>query len=79
MVETRIALRHRVLKAGTIEFGSSVIDCMVRNLSITGAALEVSNQIGIPAKFILAVPDDGLLLPCKVVRRTGYRIGVSFD
>ena len=79
MVETRIALRHRVLKAGTIEFGSSAIDCMVRNLSITGAALEVSNQIGIPAKFILAVPDDGLLLSCKVVRRSGYRIGVSFD
>jgi hypothetical protein len=44
MVETRIAPRHRVMKAGTIEFGSSAIDCTVRNLSITGAALEVSNQ-----------------------------------
>jgi len=29
MVETRIAIRHRVLKAGTIEFGSNAIDCMV--------------------------------------------------
>ena len=38
MVETRIAPRHRVMKAGTIEFGSSAIDCVVRNLSITGTA-----------------------------------------
>jgi PilZ domain len=79
MVETRIELRHRVLKAGTIEFGSSAINCMVRDLSITGAALEVSNQIGIPAKFTLIIPEDGLHLPCNVVRRSGYRIGVAFD
>src|SRR5882672_12517012 len=38
MVETRIAPRHRVMKAGTIEFGSSAIDCVLRNLSITGTA-----------------------------------------
>lgn len=79
MVETRIAFRHRVLKAGTIEFGSSAVDCMIRNLSITGAALEVSNQISIPAKFTLVVWGDGLHLPCRVVRRSGYRIGVAFE
>jgi hypothetical protein len=79
MVETRIALRHRVVKAGRIEFGRSSINCMVRDLSTTGAALEVSNQIGIPAKFTLVVPQDGLYLPCNVVRRSGYRVGVAFD
>ena len=79
VVETRIAPRHRVMKAGTIEFGSSAIDCMVRNLSITGAALEVSNQIGIPAKFTLVVPGEGLHLACDVVSRSEYRIGLAFD
>jgi len=79
MVETRIAFRHRVLKAGTIEFGRSAVDCMIRNLSITGAALEVSNQISIPAKFTLVVSGDGLHLRCRVVRRSGYRIGVAFE
>jgi hypothetical protein len=79
MVETRIAPRHRVMKAGTIEFGSSAIDCTVRNLSITGAALEVSNQIGIPAKFTLVVPGDELHLVCNIVWRSEYRIGVAFD
>ncbi|WP_159010298.1 PilZ domain-containing protein [Bradyrhizobium sp. S69] len=79
MVETRRAPRHRVLKAGKIDFGGGAIDCTVRNLSNTGAAIEVSNQIGIPEKFTLVVPGDGLHLPCHIMWRKGYRIGVTFD
>ena len=79
MVETRIAPRYRVLKAAKIEYGGATIDCTVRDLSITGAALEVPNQIGIPAKFTLVVPGDGLHLPCHVVWRKEFRIGVTFD
>lgn len=79
MVETRIAPRYRVLKAATIEFGSGAIDCTIRDLSITGAALEVPDKIGVPTKFTLVVPGDGLHLPCHVVWRKEYRIGVAFD
>ena len=79
MVETRIAFRHRVLKAATIEFRGDSIDCVIRDLSTTGAALEVSNQTGIPAKFTLVIPGDALHLPCAVVWRSQYRIGVHFD
>ena len=79
MVETRRAPRHRVLKAGKVDFGGGAIDCTVRNLSNTGAAIEVSNQIGIPEKFTLVVPGDGLHLPCHIIWRKGYRIGVTFD
>jgi hypothetical protein len=79
MVETRVAFRHRVSKAAKIEFGGNAIDCIVRNLSTTGAALEVSSKIGIPAKFTLVIPGDALHLPCAVVWRTEYRIGVHFD
>ncbi len=78
MVETRIAPRYRVLKAGTIEFGDGATECKVRDLSLTGAALTVSNQTGIPAQFTLVVPCDGLRLPCHVVWRRGYRMGVAF-
>jgi hypothetical protein len=79
MVETRIAPRYRVLKAATIEFGGMTIDCTVRDISITGAALEVPSQFGIPDKFTLIVSDDGLNLPCHIAWRSGYRIGVAFD
>ena len=79
MVETRIAVRHRVLKAATIEFGGIAIDCTIRNLSTTGALLELSSAVRIPAEFPLVVPGDGLHLPCAVAWRTEYRMGVHFD
>jgi hypothetical protein len=78
MAESRIARRHRVLKAGTIEFGGGAIDCLVRNLSASGAALEVSNQVGIPESFVLVVPGDGLHLSCHIAWRKERRIGVAF-
>jgi hypothetical protein len=77
MDEHRIAARHRVLKAGTIEFGGGAIDCTVRNISATGAALEVTSPLGIPAQFTLV--SDGNHLPCRVVWRKEKRIGVTFD
>jgi hypothetical protein len=79
MVKTRSAPRHRVLKAGTIEFGDGAIGCLVRNLSTTGAALEISSQVEIPDRFALVVPGDGLHLRCDVVWRKSYRIGVTFS
>ena len=80
MIETRIAPRHRVNKAGTIEFVGGKVSCVVRNLSLTGAALEISGQAAcIPESFILVMPDDGLRLLCHIVWRSEYRLGVAFD
>ncbi len=77
MNEHRIASRHRVLKSGKIEFGGGAIDCTVRNISGTGAALDVPSPVGIPARFMLAT--NGKRLPCRVVWRKEKRIGVAFD
>jgi hypothetical protein len=77
MVEKRTVSRHRVLKAGTIEFGGGAINCMVRNQSTTGAALDVASPVGIPEHFTLIT--DGSHLPCHVVWRREKRIGVAFD
>ena len=78
-MQTRGATRFNVLGAGTIEFDGDEIDCVVRDLSTTGAALEVSSPTGIPAKFTLVIPGDALHLPSAVVWRSQYRIGVHFD
>ncbi len=48
MNEHRIAARQRVLKSGKIEFGGGAIDCTVRNISRTGAALDVTTPLGNP-------------------------------
>ncbi len=76
--ERRNKARHRVLKAGTIEFGGGAIDCTVRNFSDTGAALDVTSPVGIPEHFTLVIPVDSKHLSCTVVWRKEKRIGVRF-
>ena len=80
MVETRIAPRFRVSKPAQIEYGGDKTPCTIRDLSVTGAALELSDRSAtIPQAFTLIVPDDKLKLPCRVVWRTAFRMGVTFD
>lgn len=81
MVETRIAPRYRVSKPAQIEYGGDKSSCIIRDLSITGAALQLSDlSATIPAAFTLIIPeDDKLKISCRVVWRRAYRIGVTFD
>ena len=79
MTFPRTAPRRRVLKAGSIQFGGGAIDCTVRNVSETGAALEVVTPLFIPDRFTLAVQADQLKRRCRIVWRKQGRIGVSFE
>lgn len=77
--EKRKVQRHRTLKAGKITFNrAATIDCRVRNLSSTGAGLDVVSQIGIPDEFVLVIESDHLTRSCHVIWRTATRLGVSF-
>ncbi len=75
----RAAPRHRVLKAGSIEFNGGVVDCTVRNVSDTGAALEVASPTGVPESFWLVLQGDHTRRYCRVAWRTNKRVGVAFD
>jgi hypothetical protein len=79
MENQRAATRHRTLKAGTIEFNGGGLSCLVRNMSSSGAALDVISPVGIPERFTLVVLADGRHLPCHVVWRKEKRIGIAFD
>lgn len=80
MDEHRIAPRHRVLKGGTIAFnGAAGISCTVRNVSNTGAALDVISPVGIPQSFSLVIDGNAASRPCHVVWRKEKRIGIAFD
>ena len=79
MSEHRIAPRRRMFKAGTIEFGGGSIDCTVKNLSDTGAALEVLSPLYVPDRFTLFVPTDQIKRRCHVVWRRQRRVGIAFD
>lgn len=79
-VETRIAPRYRAMKPAKIECGGIETSCVIHDLSETGAALDVSELNGkIPRAFSLILPEEGLKLPCRVVWRGAFRIGVAFD
>jgi hypothetical protein len=69
----------RVFKAGMIEFGGAVIDSTLRNISATGAALEVASPVGIPHEITLNVPTRQLRRHSYVVWRKEKKIGVMFD
>ncbi|MFO1107548.1 MAG: PilZ domain-containing protein [Bradyrhizobium sp.] len=80
MVETRTAPRCRLSKAAKIDYGGDKTPCLIRDLSVTGAAIELSDLSAmVPEAFTLLVPEDKLKLPCRVVWRSGYRIGVTFE
>ena len=70
---------QNVMKAGTIVFGGSGIDCLVRNISDSGANLEVESQIGIPNSFDLVIDTEHSNHHCHVVWRKARRIGIAFD
>jgi hypothetical protein len=65
--------------SGAIEFAGSTINCSVSNISISGAALDVSNPLDIPERFDLVFRADGTNIPCHVIWRQEERIGVAFD
>jgi len=59
----------------------TTIDCVVHNISPSGACLEFDRlTVSIPELFAI-VPDDGdeLGYPCRVVWRNGNRMGIKFE
>lgn len=79
--EHRINPRHRTLKGGKIAYANDacVVDCVIRNLSTTGANLVVPMTVGIPGHFTLIDAHGGTRHPADVVWRKGDRIGVHFS
>ena len=79
MPEARRSLRSRTFKGGSIIFGvAAAIDCIIRNMSETGAALEIESPVGIPDEFILLVKPEFVKRKCRVAWRSAKRIGVAF-
>ena len=75
----RVAARKRVLKTGYIVFSYNVpkLECTVRNISETGASIQVSTTIGIPSSFDVII--DGARRHCLSVWRTDTKIGIAFQ
>jgi hypothetical protein len=78
--EKRRATRYKTLKGARITFnnGRSTIDCTVRNLSSTGARLQVTSVVGVPNAFILRMGEAEPKY-CRVMWRALKELGVQFE
>jgi hypothetical protein len=81
MVEARKADRVRAFLRARIVFNNmnSTIDCTIKNISATGAKIELGNTITIPTEFDLDVPARGRVYRARLMWRDSDAVGVAFE
>lgn len=80
MYEHRASARQRTLKLATISPAhGAAVECIVRDISDTGACLEIDSPVGISNDFTLVIEKDNVKRPCHIAWRSELRIGVRFD
>ena len=79
--EQRQAPRLRALIGARIVFnnGQATLDCLIRDVSETGAKLTVSALIPLPDRFEVIIPQKGVTRPVRVAWRRATEIGVRFE
>jgi PilZ domain len=79
MQERRKRPRLRVLKSAKLVLGrSSVLDCIVQDLTNVGAGVTISNAIDLPEVLEMTFDGGRSFRPCRLVWRTLIRTGVEF-
>jgi hypothetical protein len=78
MDENRKANRRRVLKSARSNSIAPHNSCIVRNLSETGAALDIPYAVIVPHEFNLIIEGNEASRDCRVVWRKENRLGVEF-
>lgn len=79
MQERRISSRSSVLKDAKLFFGSStMVECVVHNLTNAGARVEIPMEVELPETFGLTFDGGYSLRPCRVVWRRKDETGVKF-
>jgi len=78
MTEKRAAQRYRVFKGGMITFEDSGVACTVRNMSESGAAIDLENPGLLPHAFTLSISRDNFVRNCRAVWRNDKRVGLAF-
>ncbi|WP_156381486.1 PilZ domain-containing protein [Aurantimonas sp. Leaf443] len=78
--ERRVAQRVRTLKRGKVVFnnGFSTFDCIVRNISATGALLTIDEAAHLPKEFFIRIGEDRDARPARLVYRRGLLAGIRF-
>ena len=76
--DKRRASRRDVKRAARISFARQNLLCTVRNVSATGASIQVANVDTIPDSFRLVMEMETAVRSCVVVWRKAAQVGVKF-
>ena len=76
--EKRIAPRYRVLGHAQIIGPAGATNCVIRDLSESGAKLGVSQRVKLPREFTLWLVQRKMKLRVRLRWRHGDYVGVSF-
>lgn len=76
----RHALRRRAFIAAKIVYqgGAVAVDCVIRNISATGAKLDVSESVVLPSHFDIIIPQKNVSHRAVLRWRRGGETGVAF-
>jgi hypothetical protein len=79
MHDRRKVTRSRVLKGAKLIIGpASTIDCVVRNVTNSGARIQIANTTGLPESLSLTFDDGRTVRLCRIAWRTVTETGVEF-
>ncbi len=78
MHERRAVPRTPVERPAVAAFDGASIGCRVKDISISGASIEIDAADRLPSRFKLMLLDDGKLFDCRLVWLSKGRAGIAF-
>jgi hypothetical protein len=79
MEEKRKHPRTEIDEPAFVSSGGSVMRCVVRNISLEGAAIDVENPAFVPQSFRLVMAKDSSIVhECRIAWIQKNRIGLTF-
>jgi hypothetical protein len=79
--EPKIAVRQRTFLKGTLYYDNrrASIECVIRDISDSGARLSFDNPVTVPDNVELFIPHKQQTLRARVQRRGPNEIGIAFE
>jgi hypothetical protein len=79
MDEKRKHPRTEIDELAYVSSGGSVMRCVVRNISVEGAAIDVENPAFVPQRFRLVMAKDASIVrECRIAWIQKNRVGLTF-
>ena len=77
-MERRENMRRRMCKRAAVEFNGGSIDCVLKDVSPTGACVRIASPVGVPETVHLRIFSEERVYTARVVWRRSDCLGLVF-